>query len=558
MSSISIVQPGRALQSLRDSDFDTFSAYGEIVDNSIQAGANNLQINMSRKSGRNLIDKLEFLDNGSGMDADILQRCLSLGHSSRYNDRSGIGRFGVGMTLGAIHECKRIEVYSKTVGGPWNFVYLDLEEIEFSDNFNLPTVQKKSPDSSLKTSELDSGTLVVWKKYDRLKYPLSKLEEETRFYLGRTFRKFIQGRASDYKQKLSISLNGSKVHAWDPLFHFKDFVEHAKDPKSELMPSQTVKQSFVDNRGEERNSEIHIEMSYLPAKLRQKQGDGGNSFAQSRYLDRNEGLSIMRNDREVYFGNPGFGTYYSTSEADVKKTRFIGCEISFTAELDEFFQVKNIKRGAKPTEELKKKLASAIKPTFRTYLQKVSEDWKKIKDDEEKQLSKDASSIIADANHQKSTEVIAQSIEKGKIKIRKANTEEEEEHAFNQILYGEDLPASPEELKKSLERFGVIIKEDRWLGGEFIKVMSSNAARSIIINRGSNFYKTYSAIIDGLKEHDENLAVEYRVMIDLMLASFALATDKEDESSNMTWAKAMSKLKYHWSDLMGTILEEWR
>jgi hypothetical protein len=53
-----------------------------------------------------------------------------MGWSSRYNDRTGIGRFGVGMTLGAIHECRRVEVYSQFIGGEWLYTYLDLDEIE--------------------------------------------------------------------------------------------------------------------------------------------------------------------------------------------------------------------------------------------------------------------------------------------------------------------------------------------------------------------------------------------------------------------------------------------
>src|SRR3712207_8272631 len=43
------------------------------------------------------------------MDANTLHSCLKIGWSSRYNQRGGIGRFGVGMTMAAIHECKRVE-----------------------------------------------------------------------------------------------------------------------------------------------------------------------------------------------------------------------------------------------------------------------------------------------------------------------------------------------------------------------------------------------------------------------------------------------------------------
>ena len=58
---------------------------------------------------------------------------------------------------------------------------------------------------------------------------------------------------------------------------------------------------------------------------------------------------------------------YSKS-GDKELSRFIGCEISFDAELDTEFAVKNIKRGAVPVRELKGKILDLIKPTFKTQL----------------------------------------------------------------------------------------------------------------------------------------------------------------------------------------------
>ena len=105
-----LVQPGTAIQSLRESDFDAYSAYGEVIDNSLQADATEIKIHfelIAEKRQHN-VAALAFGDNGTGMDKTTLHHCLAIGWSSRYNDRSGIGRFGVGMTLGAIHECKRV------------------------------------------------------------------------------------------------------------------------------------------------------------------------------------------------------------------------------------------------------------------------------------------------------------------------------------------------------------------------------------------------------------------------------------------------------------------
>ena len=97
------------IQSLRKSDFDCYSAYGEVIDNSEQSGAKNIKIEfdvVSKGTGRSqkeIIDKIAFGDDGGGMNENVLENCLTLGWSTRYNDRNGIGRFGVGSTLAGIY-----------------------------------------------------------------------------------------------------------------------------------------------------------------------------------------------------------------------------------------------------------------------------------------------------------------------------------------------------------------------------------------------------------------------------------------------------------------------
>ena len=109
-----ITQEFHLIQSLRSSDFDRYSAYGEIYDNSIQANAKNICTQISytstKRGNKNfeLIDSIVFGDDGEGMSFDVIKKCLVLGYSERYGDRKGIGRFGVGFTLGSLHECKTI------------------------------------------------------------------------------------------------------------------------------------------------------------------------------------------------------------------------------------------------------------------------------------------------------------------------------------------------------------------------------------------------------------------------------------------------------------------
>ena len=83
---------------MRDSDFDCYSAYAEAIDNSIQANATEVNIRFDtekRRGNYEHIKSIAFIDDGDGMDQDLIHNCLVLGYSSRFNDRSGIGRFGV-------------------------------------------------------------------------------------------------------------------------------------------------------------------------------------------------------------------------------------------------------------------------------------------------------------------------------------------------------------------------------------------------------------------------------------------------------------------------------
>jgi hypothetical protein len=102
------------------------------------------------------------------------------------------------MTLGAIHECRRVEVYSKAKGSDWFHTYLDLDEIEKSDvlekEWEIPTPKKLKPtleDNLEKYLPSDSGTVVVWSKYDRAADKPTVLIEQFRVWLGRTYRYFI-------------------------------------------------------------------------------------------------------------------------------------------------------------------------------------------------------------------------------------------------------------------------------------------------------------------------------------------------------------------------------
>ena len=172
--SVALVESGAALESMRNSDFDVCSAYGEVIDNSLQADSTEIRVLIDYKPAlargqREPIQSVAFGDNGTGMENDILHRCLQLGYSTRYNDRSGIGRFGVGATLAAINQCQKVEIYSKPKDSKeWNYTFVDLQLITSKKQSSIPEPKLKTiPASLMKLVPGNTGTLVIWSKYDR-------------------------------------------------------------------------------------------------------------------------------------------------------------------------------------------------------------------------------------------------------------------------------------------------------------------------------------------------------------------------------------------------------
>ena len=403
-----LIDQADALESFRASDFDCYSAYGEVIDNSLQANASKIKVTFierdDRSARRKMMGEVFFADNGEGMTTDILRRCLKLGYSSRKNDRKGIGRFGVGMTTGAINQCKRVEVYSKVDGGAWYYVYLDLDEVAQNKQKEFPVPKKMNPPDNISSFIKDHGTVVRWSKYDNQEFAYKDVVFESKIYFGRTYRRFIWGTANGYNE-VSIYVNDKELNAIDPLFFNKSKTGFEKEEKSELL-TPSFKEVIIpnDHESKKQKSRIEINISILPESYRRNRLMGSDSFAKERYFDRNEGISIMRNDREVFYGRVPYWTGGKLWHDPV--CRFIGMEISFNAEVDKLFKVKNIKRGALPYGELNDDLKELMQPTLRTQLDNIKNRWDEIEAEKKKTVQASNTNVNISPEHNTTNSIL--------------------------------------------------------------------------------------------------------------------------------------------------------
>ena len=391
---IPLIRADRTYESLRYSEYSPTHGLGELGDNSVEAGAMHLWIMLSKNEKREkakkrtvakkCVEEIAVIDDGSGMEEAVLSRCLALGESVRpIKGKSGlgIGRFGVGMTLGSISLARRVEVYSrKSPKTAFLYTYIDLDEIASGKMEFIPYPIESQPEEEYsKLLSGSSGTIVILKNCDRVTTWLDDL----RNYLGRTYRKFIE-------RGLSVKLGYRMIHEGQKNFQFENVYLHdplylagptrfdaenpsCPDPKADDWGEEVISVPIPGRNGE--MADIRIRFSMLPEEWRKQQGDGGSDIAKSRKVIDNEGVSILRADREVLYTTVPkiVGRAANAQEID----RWWGCEILFPPELDDYFHVRYIKRGAEPTEEIRDKIKAVITPTVRTARKAVRAVWAK-------------------------------------------------------------------------------------------------------------------------------------------------------------------------------------
>lgn len=372
-----LTKENRMYNSLRSNEFEFNNAIAEILDNSIEANAKDIYLffNKEDKNKNQSITDIVIVDNGDGMTADQVQKCLTLGETLRNinsEEDKKIGKFGVGLTLGGISVAKKIEVLSKQES-KFYYTYLSLEEIESGNMEYIPDVQEVLEENEYtKILANSTGTIIKLSQCDRLNTnPITgeardcrKLEDDLSAFISRVYRKFITNGVNFYINQLAVRIvpfdplfiDGHKVITKDEYEKIKCSGEHI-DKTIELL---NVKKCFKASDGN--YYDIKIRLTLLPECYRKYVGSGNAEEAKKLRITENEGISILRCNREVLYGHVpyliGKRGQYKSYEID----RFWGLEISFPPQLDDYFHVKFIKRGAEPISELKVFIREIITP----------------------------------------------------------------------------------------------------------------------------------------------------------------------------------------------------
>ena len=317
-----------------------------------------------------VITQIAVVDDGNGMDADKLNSCPQLGFSTRYN-RKGLGRFGVGATYASISQCKHTVFYSRPNGtGNYKATYIDLDEIANKTQTDIPIPNEVHLPKDLEEITSDnSSTIVVWQECDRLQCdangrPIesSELLDELKEWVSRAYRYKIWDGAEIY-------INNEKIFAHDPLYLNTSQTKFPDDQLSTVKCIKSIKWDIPNSQG--KTSTITVKLTLLPEEWRTERGDGGREPAVKRRIPKNEDISILRDHREIAFRN-----LYPAVPSQLDIDRWWGCEINFEPDIDECWEVKNIKRGANPIKELRNELKKLLTPNIHALRKDIQNYWK--------------------------------------------------------------------------------------------------------------------------------------------------------------------------------------
>ncbi len=550
------------IRSERESDFDSNSAYGEVIDNSIQANAKIIKIifktNIIKKN--ELLESIAFGDDGIGMPPNILENCLTQGFSSRYNDRSGIGRFGVGMTKAFMNQCLICEVYSKEKDKDWFFTKVDISPDNENKNEIPPAIKKNPPSDLLKLTGKHSGTIVVWREHDKVDGKPSELIQNFKIWVGRTFRKFLF-------KGIKIIVDNEEVKSIDPTFMNVKTSKFPEDKKGELIQSVKIPWPIdVDKRKSPDDMEdIIVNVTLAPKELREGRGDNARNPNAAKFLkiqqersmnDDWNGVSIMRNDREVFFGYPHPWT--GGLNLNQPRGRWVGFEICFTANHDKSFVVKNIKTGAKPIRELKKIITSSAGHLFKNGCEKVTEQWEKYQ----------ADIIIEEKKSGTSTgHEDAENIAKGQKGPKDRLTQDKDEEKLNKnalSLLDERNRQARAAWEAKFKSQPYTIVDGEWKGDDFVQIAYTKDGAVMKYNLSHPLHKEIISISASMENETdpEKLKISakrLKVVNDLILLSFCKAEKQNDESLEITNTEDfLEDLRLNWGRYLKRYVKDYK
>lgn len=336
---------GRLMGSLRDIGYDFTSAVADLVDNSIDARAHRVEITVNPDGPCSWV---RVADDGVGMGGAEMDEAMRYGSRSDYAQRS-LGHFGLGLKTASLSQCRRLTVASRR--GPRGRITVrswDLDEVQRRDSWDLQTIRPSdAPQSLVDALPASGGTVVLWENLDRVlpRRPtegmtarvLRTVSDQLREHLEMVFHRFVSGEAYGGRTRLSVTIDGSALDAWDPF---------ARDePHTRALPTTQLEFGDDDDR-----LALEVKPYVLPAQHLFSSPEAHRRAGGPNRWNRHQGFYIYRRERLI---QPGGWNRLRTLDEHAKLARIA---LELPAGREERFAVDVAKMRVTIPEDLRPQL----------------------------------------------------------------------------------------------------------------------------------------------------------------------------------------------------------
>jgi len=325
------------VESTRSIGYSFHTALADIIDNSVSNAAKRVDVRFNN----GVKPYVAIIDDGNGMSTSTLEKAMRYGSSSSLEERNenDLGRFGLGLKMASLSQCRRLTVISKQFqdlsASSWDLDYIyktekwtlirhsesQIKELPFADELLLR----------------NTGTIVLWENLDRISETPSDFDKEFNEkldfadkHMSLVFHRFLENeRSKDY---FELYFNNRKVEPIDPYF--------SSNPSSQQLETETL---FI----EKKIIKVTPFITPFASKLNQIEK---RLIQEYKDLELKQGLYIYRNKRLIVWGK----WFRISSDNELKRLAKI--RIDLPNNIDEHWTIDVKKSSAQIPSMIKEQL----------------------------------------------------------------------------------------------------------------------------------------------------------------------------------------------------------
>ena len=341
----------RLIKSLRDMGYDFSTAVADLIDNSIEAGATVVTIDVEFDGDDSWV---RIADNGIGMSLVQLQEAMRYGSEREYDGENDLGKFGLGLKTASMSQCQRMIVASRgSLREEVHAYSWDLDHVNTTNKWEIIKVSKRELKIVLGHHlEKTRGTVVFWQKLDRIlgyKHPygenakkrMNAMCRELEDHLAMVFHRFLAGDVPG--KKLRIILNGNQINAWDPFAR--------KENKTRALDAISIRLEHEGKAGT-----AILEPYILPHQDDFSSTDAFKLASGPKKWNRQQGFYIYRANRLIQSGG------WSGLKTIDEHTKLARIAISFSPHLDDAFKINVSKMRVQLPAQIRDQVEIAVRP----------------------------------------------------------------------------------------------------------------------------------------------------------------------------------------------------